>query len=227
MVEVKDRVGEVFFHPKYGEYIIVGYNNCEDVKIKFANTGYEYNTSYNHIKNLEVSDLYYKGKYGNHKGTREVCISAYKTWYNMIYRCEHNSGYEEAVVCEQWKDFSSFLEWYKQQFKEEGWHLDKDVLSNGGGLYSPSTCCFLPPEINTFFEKHKKAKGFSFNKRRKKYEAYCRNKGRHIHLGMYDTPAEARIAYIEYKRELFEELIFPYLDRINVQLYNAMKRYLW
>lgn len=226
-IQEKDRVGQTFFHPKYGQYSIVAYNNCDDVKIRFEDSGYEYSTSYNHIQNLEVSDCLYKGKYGNYRGDRNIDKEAYKAWYNMIYRCNNCKGYENVCVCDEWRNFSAFSRWYRSQYKEDGWHLDKDILSNGGGLYSPQTCCFLPPIINTFFEKHKKAKGFSYNKRRKKYEAYCRNRGKYIHLGMYNTPAEARIAYIEYKRELFEEVIEPYLDRINVELYNAMKNYLW
>ena len=223
----KQRIGEKYYHPKYGEYTIIAYKNCEDVTIRFENTGYEYSTSYNHLKNLEVRDCFYKGKYGNFSGTRDVDIEAYKTWYNMLYRCKHSKGYEDVVVCKEWNNFSSFREWYNMQYKESGWHLDKDVLSNGRRIYSPNTCCFLPKEINTFFEKFKKCKGFSYNKKRKKFEAYCRDKGSYIHLGMYQTPADARIAYLDYKRGLFEKLVAPYKNKLSVELQNAMKEYLW
>lgn len=223
----KKRIGEKFFHPKYGEYTITSYTNCEEVSIRFKNTGYEYVTSYNHIQNIEVRDRWYKCKYGSHIGDCETNIDAYKTWYNMIYRCQHSVGYEDVCVCKEWHEFATFLKWYNNQYKEDNWHLDKDILSNGVRIYSPQTCCFLPPEINTFFEKFKKAKGFSYNKKRKKYEAYCRERGKYIHLGLYQTPAEARIAYLNYKRNLLEELINPYLGKISIELYNAMKKYLW
>lgn len=223
----KNRIGEIFYHPKYGEYSIIAYTNCEEVKIRFKNTGYEYITSYNHIQNLEVRDSFFKGKYDNYVGASDVDRDAYKTWYNMIYRCHHSQGYEDVTVCDEWRDFSIFLKWYNNQYKERGWHLDKDILSHNGRIYSPQTCCFLPPELNTFFEKHKKAKGYSFNKRRKKYEAYCRERGKYIHLGLYQTPAEARIAYLNYKRNILKELINQYLGRISIELYNAMEKYLW
>lgn len=221
------RIGENFHHPKYGEYYIIAYYNCNKVTIRFANTGYEYVTSYDHIKNLEVRDRFFKGKYGNYSGIGEVDKEAYKTWYNMIHRCNNENGYKDVSICDEWSDFSNFLKWYNNQYKEDGWHLDKDILSNNCRIYSPKTCCFLPPELNTFFEKHKNAKGYSYNKKRKKYEAYCRDRGRYVHLGLYSTPAEARMAYIGYKRNLLEELVKPYFNKISVELYNAMKKYLW
>lgn len=221
------RIGERFYHQKYGEYQIIAYSNCEEVTIRFANTGYEYTTPYYHIQNLEVRDRFFKGKYNTFVGVGEADRDAYKAWYNMIYRCQHCSSYNNVTVCDEWYDFSNFLKWYNNQYKELGWHLDKDILSVGSRVYSPQTCCFLPPELNTFFEKHKNAKGYSFNKRRKKYEAYCRDRGKFIHLGLYQTPAEARMAYLDYKRNLLEELVKPYLNKISVELYDAMKRYLW
>lgn len=222
-----NRIGEIFYHPKYGEYYIIAYSNCDEVTIRFANTGYEYVTSYNHIQHLEVRDRFFKGKYGNYAGIGEVDKEAYKIWYNMIHRCNNQNGYKDVIICDEWSDFSNFLKWYNNQYKEDGWHLDKDILSNNGRIYSPETCCFLPPELNTFFEKHKKAKGYSYNKRRKKYEAYCRDRGRYVHLGLYSTPSEARTTYLGYKRNLLEELVKPYFNKISVELYNAMKKYLW
>jgi hypothetical protein len=223
----KKRIGEIFYHPKYGEYSIIAYTNCEEVKIRFKNTGYEYITSYNHIQNLEVRDRFFKGKYDNYVGVGDVDRDAYRTWYNMIHRCNNQKGYKDVSICDEWSDFSNFLKWYNNQYKEDGWHLDKDILSNNGRVYSPQTCCFLPPDLNTFFEKFKKAKGFSYSKRYKKYESYCRDRGKYVHLGLFQTAAEARIAYLDYKRNLLEELVKPYLNKISVELYNAMKRYLW
>lgn len=227
VLEDTNRVGETFHHPKYGEYSIVEYLNCEKVRIRFSRTGYECYSSYNHIQNKEVKDYFHRGKYGACKGCSHTDREAYKTWSNMIYRCNNSKGYSSASICDEWLDFSVFLSWYDAQYKESHWHLDKDILSNGQGIYSPQTCCFLPPQINTFFAKHKKAKGYSYNKRRKKYESYCRDRGKYVHLGMYEDSHSARLAYLRYKRSLLEELIEPYLDRISVEIYNAMKQYLW
>lgn len=225
-VDKCERVGQKFLHPKYGEYKIVEYYNCEKVRIRFMRTGYEYCTTYSHIQDLEVFDICHKGKYNNSLGDTSPDAKAYKSWYNMIYRVNRCSGYETAKICEEWMVFANYRDWYDAQHKEDGWHLDKDILSNGGGIYSPETCCFLPPEINTFFAKHKKAKGYSYNKRRKKFEAYCRNMGKYIHLGMFDAVKEAREAYLTFKRSLLKPLIAPYQDRISDKVYKAMEAYL-
>lgn len=221
------RVGEIYFHPKYGEFLIIEYHSEDKVKIRFSNTKYEYYTSYSHIKNFEVCDKYSKGVYGNYHGEGRANKQAYKTWYNMLFRCYNSSCYKDVKVCEEWYNYSAFEEWYERQYKENRWHLDKDILSNGNGLYSPDTCCFLPPEINTFFAKFKKAKGYSYNKRKKRYEAYCRNNGKYIHLGIYDTQEAAREAYLNYKRELFEEIFRPYADVISKRVYESMSNFLW
>lgn len=222
----EERIGEVFYHPKYGEFTIIEYLSCEKVKIKFLSTGYEYYTSYSHIQRLEVFDAHHKGKYNNYRGGKNADKQIYKTWYNMLFRCNNLKGYKTAMVCEEWHEYSKFEEWYNRQYKETGWHLDKDILSYGVGIYSPNTCCFLPPEINTFFIKHKQAKGYSLNRKRAKYEAFCRDNGKKVHLGKFDSPIEARAAYVKYKRKLLERIITPYLDVISARVYKAMIEYI-
>lgn len=225
-IDSRKRVGEKFLHPKYGEYEIVEYHNCEKVRIRFARTGYEYCTSYNHIQSAEVLDAFFRGKYNNIKGCSDCDPKAYKSWYNMLHRVNNSRGYKHTSVCDDWLIFKNYKDWYDSQYKEDGWHLDKDILSNGGGLYSPETCCFLPPIVNTFFVKHKKAKGYSYNKRRKKFEAYCRTMGKYVHLGMFKTAEEARNAYLSFKKGLLQNLIEPYKDRITDNVYKAMEIYL-
>lgn len=41
-------------------------------------------------------------------------------------------------------------------------------------------------------------KGYSFHKRIGKYRAQCKINKKHIHLGYYDTPEEARAAYLRF-----------------------------
>lgn len=225
-IDSSERVGRKFLHPKYGEYEIVEYYNCEKVLIRFLQTGYEYYTSYNHIQSLEVLDPFYKGKYNNSRGRKVSDFKAYRSWYNMLHRVNNDKCYEQVSICEDWLVFANYKDWYDVQYKEDGWHLDKDILSNGGGLYSPETCCFLPASVNTFFEKHKKAKGYSFNKRRKKFEAYCRSNGEYVHLGMFETAEEAREAYLDFKKDLLGKIIEPYRDKITDKVYKAMEAYL-
>lgn len=81
---------------------------------------------------------------------------AAQVWRSMMERCysvrvkSPNPNAVKATVCEEWLLFSSFYEWYTEQNPPRGWHLDKDLLSNGDKVYSPSTCVFIPREVNSF-----------------------------------------------------------------------------
>lgn len=73
-------------------------------------------------------------------------------WRAMFKRCyETNNNYLSYAgveVCEEWHNFQAFATWYDDNYKD-GWDLDKDLKSKEGSkLYSPDTCCFLPPKLN-------------------------------------------------------------------------------
>ena len=56
---IKNHIGERYFHPEYGWYEIIGFIRGEKntaVRIKFDNTGYEYNLQYYQAKALKVID---------------------------------------------------------------------------------------------------------------------------------------------------------------------------
>ena len=90
---------------------------------------------------------------------------AYNCWHRMIERC-HNPKYQETCstyigcsICDEWKNFSNFFEWYKVNYKD-GCELDKDILVKGNKVYSPETCCFVPQEINKILLKGQKKRGY-------------------------------------------------------------------
>jgi len=96
-------------------------------------------------------------------GTRTMC-PYYRTWHNMIHRCYNpnykrvNITYEDCTVYEDWHLFSTFSEWMcGQDWKDKV--LDKDLLVRGNKIYSPNTCIFLRPEINSLLIEGHKARG--------------------------------------------------------------------
>lgn len=81
-------------------------------------------------------------------------LHSYYTWYSMLCRCYSIKSqikrptYIGCTVCDEWKYFSNFKKWYDENYRE-GFHLDKDILIAGNKIYSPDTCRFIPPRINT------------------------------------------------------------------------------
>lgn len=84
----------------------------------------------------------------------------YLTWANMIKRCysesfkKTNPSYSQANVCEEWSRFSVFKKWMIEQ-DWVGKSLDKDLLSDSL-IYSPETCIFVDPFINSFLTEKKR-----------------------------------------------------------------------
>lgn len=83
---------------------------------------------------------------------------AYRVWIDMLRRCydesSHNlprfASYQKCKVCDDWLSFSNFYEWAQLQkgLNSEDFCLDKDLLVNNNNVYSPSSCCFIPRELN-------------------------------------------------------------------------------
>lgn len=224
-IDKSERIGQIFNHPKYGEFEIIDYDNCENVTIIFKKTGSTQKTSYSHICKLEVFDAQHCGQYGNKKGSKLRNVNAYKCWYNMIHRVHNSKAYKEATICDEWYNFSIFEDWYSSQYKEIGWHLDKDLKNKGNKEYNPANCCFIPSQINTFIVKYLRSKGYSYNKRRRKFEAYCRENGDYVHLGMFDNENEARNSYIAYKIKVANNLIEKYDKVLDKEIKQAILNY--
>lgn len=84
-------------------------------------------------------------------GTEDRAI--YDRWQLILERCystKHQTihpTYVGCTICDDWKYLSKFRLWFNANYRE-GFHIDKDILVKGNKLYSPETCCFVPPYIN-------------------------------------------------------------------------------
>lgn len=175
----KDRIGERFVS-KEGlgayEFVIVEYNNCQDVWIEFQDEHKaKVHTRYEKCQIGKVKNPYHKSVCGvgclglmkdgskpktweNDEVTRE-----YHVWRAMIKRCydpkflEEQPTYKDCKVCDRWLVFSNFLEDIKSIEGYELWKnnpnqgicLDKDIKSNGSKVYSLETCCFITQSENS------------------------------------------------------------------------------
>lgn len=147
----------------------------------------------------------------NGKRTR---VPSYGTWSSMIERCYGEKSlikipaYKECFVNPIWSRFSKFHEWYLDQYKEQGWELDKDLLVKGNKEYSPDKCIFVPKYINQFTNEHTRGRGdyllgVGVELRTGKYKARCWNPftRKREYLGCFKTQVEAHQAWKKRKHE--------------------------
>ncbi len=156
----------------------------------------------------------------------------YLTWKGMIDRCYGRSqlrnrpSYEDCFVCDEWLIFSNFKKWMERQ-DCDGMHLDKDILVKGNKVYSPDTCLFVPPSVNTFLSDCGSAKsGRMTGVIRTKYQKFrvkLRNQvtDKMEHVGCYDSAEDAIAAYRRRKKEIaFEIADLQKCDRVAAAIRN-------
>ena len=167
----------------------------------------------------------------------KIC-KIYKQWYNMIERCyneklhQRRPTYIDCYVSDEFKDYSKWREWYDNyQYKQDDWHLDKDLLFKGNKIYSEPTCVFIPREINQVLTKREASRGeyligVCWCKKDKAFKAQVnKNKGKREHLGYFNTELEAFNAYKTAKENYIKELADKYKDMLDPRAYKALYNY--
>lgn len=172
---------------------------------------------------------------------KKVAIKEYVLWKGVIERCYsrkliNNRPTYESVKCDpSWLSMTNFINdvscfvGYDKAFTD-GWELDKDILSPEEKVYSKETCCFVPPRINTVLLSNSRSNnglpvGVSLIKKSGKFQARCRLDGVERHLGVFDTPEEASVAYKQYKKLELLRLADVYKDDIDERVYDALCNY--
>ncbi|MDP9528552.1 hypothetical protein [Pseudomonas protegens] len=154
-------------------------------------------------------------------------------WHDMMRRTSgsnrtKSAAYEAVYVCDEWKDFERFAEWFVQQPRLEGWVLDKDLLSPcHAKVYSPGTCCFLPRELNQMLVSSRKDSngmpGVCFSKG--KYAARVKVRNRRLHIGTFSTAEDALCAYFAAKTGFLSIEADAYKGDLHPDAYAALKGY--
>lgn len=166
--------------------------------------------------------------------------ASYKRWIAMLHRCycekflKSNPTYQGCYVCSEWLVFSNFENWFKENYKD-GYELDKDLLSGKENkVYSPETCCFLPPRINKLLltNKGRRRNIIGSSKKGNKWESFLSaldkdGKKIRVHIGYFDSPQEAFAAYKLAKESYVKEVAQEYYDNneITEKVYNALMNY--
>lgn len=162
-----------------------------------------------------------------HTRENNTTLKSYMTWYDMIRRCYNevkqitHPTYKKCSVCDEWHTFSNFKNWFDVNYTN-GYHLDKDILSHENKIYSPTTCCFIPRELNVLLNTNDKSRGIypigvSWRKREKKFIASIKLNGKNKHLGYFDNQTDAHNAWKTSKQKYLVELAESYFTKNMIQ----------
>lgn len=192
-----------------------------DIGIQFLKTGYTKRTTSQYIRKGAVKDPYLPkvcgvGFYGEgpfNSGKNKRIFICWKWMLNRCYIKESpdylNYGGRGVEVCEDWHNFQNFAGWAVDK-QAEGLYLDKDLRKLGNKLYSPDFCEYVPIAINSLLTNHRKGRGdypIGVHKYRKRFVAQCaNNQGAQTHIGVYDTPEQAFLAYKQFKEAFIKEV---------------------
>lgn len=161
----------------------------------------------------------------------------YELWKGLISRtCDskHRQGrpsYRDVTCCSEWLSFSNFVEWVNKEVDYKGkpvnLELDKDILIQGNRVYSPHTCCFVPPQINSLFcatgaKRGEYPVGVAFNRTGGRLSVSLGCDGERRYLGLYDTPEEAFAVYKAAKEAHVKVVADRYKEVLKPEVYNAL-----
>lgn len=176
------------------------------------------------------------------EGNKRRLYFQFDQWHSMRKRCKvggsvqkHHSAYIGCTYIPEWEDYDVYTEWAEQQVgflvkDERGrcYSLDKDILFGRNKIYSPETCVFVPPRVNSFYsridgEDNGLPKGVHWQESCKRFIAQgtCWE-GTSIYLGCYKTPEAAHAAYVENKEAKAKQLAEFYKDVIDIRVYDKL-----
>lgn len=158
----------------------------------------------------------------------------------MMHRCsftDRQRSFENNKLSEDWVYFSKFKMWMESQ-NWVGLELDKDILSEGTGLYSAETCAFVPRRINTLlnYQKYKIGKcaiGVIYEEpvtsNSRPYIALISIKGKRKYLGVHKTAEAAHKAWQWAKAEQIEDAIGWYAtqDCFRTEIADSLMKRVW
>ena len=242
----KDCVGQVCKSKSSGDFKVLRYNDSKNVEIQFLTTGYRKVAEMKEVRSGEIKDPYLPSVYGvGVLGAKYptmvngVITKEYILWNHMLERCYSNTyqkkhpTYIGCEASENFKSFEYFYEWCHRQvgFGNEGWHLDKDLLTKGDKVYSENTCVFLPQEINKVLTKREVSRGNHLigvcwcNTKKAFVARVSKNKGKQEFLGRFKTEIEAFNAYKQAKEAFVKEQANKWKSQIDDRAYNALMNY--
>lgn len=170
-------------------------------------------------------------------------LKSYEMWRDLLKRLfsevslSREPSYRSVSIDPDWLYYSNFKTWFdaSSMYYKSGWQLDKDLLCHAlhikKKIYSPSTCVFLPQEINGALATQPRYRaGLPIGVRRarhgRRYHAVlCSGLKSSKHIGTFDTIEEAFNAYKAAKEEWLKILADKYKSDLDPRAYDALMSY--
>ena len=243
LVAKKSFVGLSFKNSKFGECVVVDDSlGSKKLRVRFKDTGYETTATAQQFRKQKVRDrsipifLFGFGvndSVGIIKGSEP---KGYRLWRDMVARCYsvkklfRNKSYETCTISSDFVRYSDFASWCKDQvgFDMDNYHLDKDILSTCGKIYSKDTCCFIPRELNCLYKSILHWKKGDMNHSFLKGVYVCRitRFGKTFNLGSFKTIGEADLVYSVAKMNYIKDVCVKYADSVDPRVIEKLKTFL-
>lgn len=141
---------------------------------------------------------------GNKNGMKHGCHGTplYKKWKSMRGRVASHPHYIEHGLecCEEWADFSVFMEWALENGYSEELTLDRIKTYEG---YSPDNCRWVSCKVQAENVRKRKdnSSGYSgvhLEKSSGRFKVQIQVSGKKVYLGRYNTVEEGALAFNDY-----------------------------
>jgi len=234
--------GDIFPTNENETVKVIEYKNCHKIIVEHQDEfKYTRSVAAKELRNRAIKNPFRKSVcgvgylgVGEHKATvKGKRTKAYTAWSSMLSRVhptktiEHYRTYENCSVEKDWYNFQNFADWFYQQpnWDKKGFQLDKDLIIIGNKHYGPKTCSLLPSQINSLLIDSKNIRGdlpMGVSKLGEKYQAHVKQKNYLKHIGTYSTVEEARVCYIEAKKQQIKRTAEKYKDVIDSRVYHNL-----
>ena len=162
----------------------------------------------------------------------------YSLWKDMLRRCysaayhARHPTYTTCSVDDRWHNFQTFCRdtMRMRNAYVEGFELDKDLRVPGNRVYGPTTCSFVPKEINRLLNDHrsvskgKRLQGVTVRKSGR-VEVNMRVNSKPKHIGTFDNTQEAHEAYLSARTEYVRQTARKFRSELHRQVYSNLIKY--
>lgn len=239
---INNRIGEKFKTIEGYTVEIIEYLHANNCTIQFEDGNIIKNTRVFYLQKGKVFNPNHKTLlgvgfigFGNYQSRIKGgdFTKAYKVWTSMLTRCYSEKlhsrlpTYSDCTVHDSWHNFQNFAAWFEENYIE-GFSLDKDIIFRGNKIYSPDTCCFVPREINSLFNKQNTEdgvlpKGVSVHGNR--FVAKIYKIGNPRTNVSFTSPQEAYDNYKISREKFIKDIANEWKSKISEKAYKALHDY--